>query len=94
MFDPELKYCPRCNDEYMMVAEKCAACNISLLTGTEMIRFYESGSGARKGALTEDDDLVTLHKGPLADLKQLQGLCEQENIGTAIVSQSGDCGKG
>ncbi len=94
MFDPEMKYCPKCKDEYMMVAEHCAACNILLLTGTEMLNFQASGNGARKGALTADDDIVTLHKGPLADLKHLQGLFEQENIGVAIVSEEGGCGKG
>ena len=94
MFDPELKYCPKCNDEYMMVAEKCATCNLVLLTGTEMVDFHNTGRGARKGALTKDDDVVTIHKGPLDDLKHLQGLFEQDNIGADIVSQSGDCGKG
>lgn len=92
MFDPELKYCPKCNEEYMLTAEKCAECCLTLLTGTEMVHFHAGGRDARKGALTEDDDLVTVHKGSLADLKHIEGLCKQENIGVAIVSQSGGCG--
>jgi hypothetical protein len=94
MFDTELKYCPKCRDEYMMVAERCAECDVPLLTGGDMAAFLEGKLGGRKGALTEGDDLVTVHKGPLADLKHIAGLCEQENIGTAVVSQSSDCGKG
>lgn len=97
MFDAEMKYCPKCNDEYMMVAERCAACDIPLLTGMEMMHFYEDVNGvrsARKGALTVRDDIVTIHQGSMSDLKQLQKLCEQENIGVAIISDSGGCGKG
>ena len=96
MFDPELKYCPKCNDEYMLTAENCAACNIPLLTGSEMVEWQNNigGCATRKGALTEDDDIVTVHKGSLLDLKHLQSLCEKENIGTAIVSPSGGCSSG
>ena len=93
MFDAELKYCPKCRDEYMMVAVRCAECDLVLLTGAEMLDLQAGSSGARKGPLTDEDvDLVTVHKGGLVDLKHLQGLCEQENIGTAIVSQPGGCG--
>ena len=97
MYDSELKYCPKCNDEYMLTAERCAACDIPLLTGTEMVDFKDEQNGtrsARKGALTEDDDVVTIHKGAMADLKHLQRLCQQENIGVAISAESGGCGKG
>lgn len=92
MFDAELKYCPKCRDEYMMTAERCAECDLPLLAGNDMVAFLEGATGVRKGALTEDDDLVTVHKGALADLKHLEGLCQKENIGVAIVSQSSGCG--
>ena len=96
MYDPELKYCPKCSDEYMMAAEYCAACNILLLTGLEMVELQKGSGGrlARKGALTEDDDVVTVYKGSLIDVKHLQSLCEKENIGVAIVSPAGGCGSG
>lgn len=96
MYDAELKYCPQCNDEYMMVADRCAACDIPLLTGMEMMQFYNDANGARaarKGPLTGTDDVVTVHQGSIADLKKLYHLCEQENIGVAITSESGGCGK-
>ncbi len=92
MFDPEMKYCPKCNDEYMMVAERCAACDIPLLTSAEMVDFH-SVKSARKGALTASDDVITIHQGAMADLKHLQHLFAQENIGAAITSDSGGCGK-
>lgn len=95
MYDAELKYCPKCNDEYMLTADRCADCDIPLLTGAEMVSFQANGPrSARKGALTAMDDVVTIHQGPMADLKHLKQLCEQENIGVAITSDSGGCGKG
>ncbi len=98
MYDPELKYCPKCKDEYRADIQNCAACNITLLTGIEMADFAENSSAARqnrKGALTHDDDIVTIHKGTLADMRALEPELQKERIGYLIAGdEPNGCGKG
>ena len=96
-YDSDLKYCPQCRDEYRADIDRCASCQITLLTGPEMLEMV-SGSqhvrNSRRGALTAEDDLVTIHKGPLADLKMLETAFQGENIGMLIVGDEGGCNKG
>ncbi|MCW5200967.1 hypothetical protein VU07_04100, partial [Desulfobulbus sp. F4] len=35
--EPELKYCPKCGDEYRAEIIACAACAVSLISGREVI---------------------------------------------------------
>ena len=35
--DPDLQYCPSCNDEYRAEIHVCAACGIDLLSGEQML---------------------------------------------------------
>ncbi len=96
-YDAELKYCPTCRDEYRAEVESCATCKITLLTGREMADFVgqiQAARAKRRGDLTADDDIVTIHKGALADLQRLAELFAAENIGMAIVSDAGGCNKG
>ena len=98
MIDPELKYCPKCNDEYMAHAEKCAACELELVSGELLLekqKKKEQKFTERGGGLTESDDLVIIHKGPMVDLKHLQGLFAAERIPSQIVGEDDQsCGKG
>jgi hypothetical protein len=96
-YEAELKYCPACRDEYRADIIICAACKITLVTGTEMLALVNQGQQARnsrRGSLTVDDDIVTIHKGPLADLKKMEKPFERENIGMMIVGDEGGCNKG
>ncbi len=98
MFDPDLKYCPQCGDEYRWEIEKCASCGKTLITGQQRIaldnerrRRYEN----RPTALSASDDLVNIRQGSLADIKELERLLNAEKIAALIVSDDEDgCGKG
>ena len=97
MFDNEMKYCPVCDDQYMPELVNCGVCGEILLTGIEMDRRHTMQHGdieKRKGALTPDDDIATVFKGPTADVKRVQAKLSAVNIGTVIVTQDGACGKG
>ncbi len=97
MIDPDLKYCPQCDDEYMPVAETCAACEIHLITGRERLERENAvlrHRDNRKGALTAGEDLVTVYRGSLTELKKLEDLLKTENIGTLVSGDDASCGKG
>ncbi|MEN8258604.1 MAG: hypothetical protein ABFS09_12150 [Thermodesulfobacteriota bacterium] len=96
-YESDLKYCPQCQDEYRADIESCAACKITLLTGSEMLDMVSNSQQARNSRLGElgaGDDIVTIHKGPLADLKKLEKAFARENIGMMIVGDEGGCNKG
>ena len=97
MIDPELKYCPQCNDEYMAHADKCASCNKDLVFGLILIerqQAKEKAQPGRGGELTDSDDLVIVHSGQMVDLKHLQDLFNKEKITSKIVGDDSSCGKG
>lgn len=96
-FEPDLKYCPRCDDEYMPVAENCAACEIGLISGQERIAMEEARRNrlaGRSSQLSETDDLVNIHRGSLAEMKHLAALLAAERIGTLVAGDDSSCGKG
>jgi len=97
LIDPELKYCPRCDDEYRSEIEQCAVCEVPLITGTERMAMEAARQqrlAGRTGELSLDDDLVTVHRGTLHDIKQLEVLLEKEKIGVLPVGDDKSCGKG
>ncbi|MHB8989184.1 MAG: zinc ribbon-containing (seleno)protein DG [Desulfobulbia bacterium] len=97
MIEHDLKYCPKCRDEYRAEAETCATCAIALVWGAELV-VMESNNGAsrrnRKGPLTPDDQLVVVFQGALGDLKHLKDLLEAEQIGAMISKEGGGCASG
>lgn len=97
MIEHDLKYCPKCRDEYRAEAETCATCAIALVWGAELV-VMESNDGAsrrnRKGPLTPDDQLAVVFQGALGDLKHLKGLLEAEQIGAMISKEGGGCASG
>jgi hypothetical protein len=97
MFDPELKYCPKCNDEYLAHIENCGVCATKLLTGDEMSSQNSSREerlAGRKGALTVDDEIVIIQKGTLQELKRLEELLEKECIGVMVAGDEQSCSSG
>ena len=97
MIDPEYNYCPSCHDEFMPKAQTCLSCNVTLLSGSEMLKHklkVNQEKIARKGDLTGNDEIVTVHKAALAEIKKLEKLCQDENIGVLVVSEDGGCNKG
>lgn len=97
MIEHDLKYCPRCRDEYRAEAEFCAACAVPLVLGADLAAMGKNKGGAgqkRKGALTPDDQLVVIYQGELGDLKYLKELLEDEQIGAMIMKDGAGCGGG
>lgn len=95
--DPDLKYCPQCNDEYRADIVICAACRVDLISGRDRLAMEQGRKQhleSRKGDLTPADDIVTIHGAPLNDVKRLQARMKEERIGTLIVGDEKSCGKG
>lgn len=96
MIDPDLKYCPKCNDEYRAEIENCAACSIALITGRQKIAMAEAQKkklASRVSHISPEDDLVPLQRGPLTDMRHLANLLSAENIGALLVGDEKSCGK-
>ena len=96
MIEPDLKYCPECNDEYRAEIERCAVCNVDLITGLQKIEMEEAKRKkleSRTAELTPDDDLVGLQRGPLSEMRHLADLLDVENIGTLLAGDENSCSK-
>lgn len=97
MIDPELNYCPDCRDEYRADIERCGVCGMELVNGKQFMNMNKSNEekrAARKGDLTPDDEVVNLQAGPLGDMRHLEDLLKTERIGTMIIGDERNCGKG
>ena len=97
MIEPDLKYCPKCDDEYRAEIEKCATCGIDLITGLQKIEREEAlreKLASRAGDLSPDDDLVALRRGSLTDMRHLANLLNDMKIGTLLAGDEKSCGKG
>lgn len=96
MIEPDLKYCPKCNDEYRAEIEKCAVCGITLITGLQKIEMEKERLKKLESRTTElspDDDLVGLRRGPLSDMRHLSNLLNNEKIATLLVGDMKTCAK-
>ena len=95
--DPDLKYCPKCDEEYRAEMATCATCNVELIGGQERIAQEEAvkqKKDARSMNISNDDELANIRKGSLHDMKQLQTLLAGENIPSLLAGEGGSCGKG
>ena len=96
MIEPDLKYCPQCNDEYRAEIEQCAACSVALITGREKREMEETRRRqleSRAGTLDPDDDLVAIRRGPLAEMRSIEELLKQHRIASLLVGDKSTCGK-
>jgi len=94
--DPELKYCPECNDEYRAEITRCAGCEVELLTGEELTEQLEARRKkleSRSLEISPDDDLVPIRRGGLPGMQHLAQLLEKENIGSLLVGDMNTCAK-
>jgi hypothetical protein len=97
MIDPELKYCPQCDDEYMPEIVQCAACGVELITGRmkiDMLKEQERKRAAAMEELSPEDDLVSIRRGPLGEIKHLGNRLNDAMIATLIAGDENSCGKG
>ncbi len=95
--DPDLKYCPQCDEEYREEIITCVSCNIELITGNEKLvieKEAETKKTSRSMDISSDDELANIRKGSLGDMKLLQSLLAKEHIPSVLAGEKGSCGKG
>jgi predicted amidophosphoribosyltransferase len=96
--DPELQYCPKCDEEYRTEIRVCADCGVELISGRDLIAAESTRKEkkvTRSMELTVDDDLVNIRKGTLREMKKLQEVLVKEHIPSLIAGEkSSNCGKG
>ncbi|MBC8208499.1 MAG: hypothetical protein H8E79_04965 [Desulfobulbaceae bacterium] len=94
--DPELMYCPTCNDEYRSDMTLCAVCEVDLISGDQRLAQEQALNdtlASRTMEISPDDDLVPLRKGVLLEMKNLQNILAKERIPALITSDESSCGK-
>jgi len=97
MFEAELKYCPKCNSEYRPEIVICPACQCDLISGRELLARHDEQQKERDGRrveLSADDDLVTVRRGALAEMRVYEELLAKERIGSLLAGDESSCGKG
>ncbi|HIJ77854.1 MAG: hypothetical protein OEY01_00925 [Desulfobulbaceae bacterium] len=97
MIEPDLKYCPQCRDEYRAEIKICAACQVELLTGRQILDLEDARRRRRSefgGGLTAADDIVPVHQASLVDVRHLADLFKAEFIESLISGDESSCGKG
>ncbi len=95
--DHEMNYCPLCKDEYRTDVSHCSGCNVPLISGMEhlaRVREKQQVLAERSMEIAETDELVTIRKGPVTDMKTLQKLLAEERIPAILLGDKGGCGKG
>jgi len=95
--DPEMNYCPRCDDEYRPDIVDCAGCGVTLITGVEklsQVTLEQELVASRSMEIAATDELVTLQKGSVKDIKVLQKLLARERIPGVIAGDEASCQKG
>lgn len=95
--DPAMNYCPNCEDEFRGDIVKCPTCDVALMTGEEKLecKIAETKSSSlRSMDISSDDELVSIRKGPLKDVKSLQRILATERIPSILAGDEGTCGKG
>ncbi|MBU0485587.1 MAG: hypothetical protein KKB30_13865 [Proteobacteria bacterium] len=97
MIDPDLKYCTNCKDEYRADIIKCGVCGLDLLSGTELLARQKTENQARANRTLEilpGDELVTIQRRPLNDLRVFENLLKADGIGCLLAGDENSCGKG
>lgn len=95
--DPDLNYCPSCGDEYRADIASCVTCNITLISGREkLVRMEQTRQelSQRSMDISMEDDLISIRKGSLNDMKYLRKLLISERVPALLAGDESSCGKG
>lgn len=95
--EPDMQYCPQCQDEYRPGVAVCATCGVALLSGREMQEIMDrknSRLAGRAATISPEDELVDIIKGKIINVKSVQVLLSREGIPSLIAGDSASCGKG
>lgn len=94
--DCDMNYCPSCGDEYRADIDHCAVCRIPLINGREKLAKVtkrQKALRARSMEIMPEDELVSIRKGALNDMKYLQKLLAKERVPAILAGDNGSCGK-
>lgn len=94
--DREMYYCPSCGDEYQPGVANCVSCRVPLVSGDEKISRLagqEERIAQRSMELSPEDDMVSLRKGTLSDVKYFRKVLARERIPALIAGDEASCGR-
>ncbi|WP_028579854.1 zinc ribbon-containing (seleno)protein DG [Desulfogranum japonicum] len=96
-YDPDLKYCPQCGEEYQKHASRCVDCSVLLLSGTRMVkrqRLKEQHEMGRMQPIEKGEPLLPVQHGNILHIKQLQAELRRVHL-VSMVSNNEEqtCGK-
>lgn len=94
--EAELQYCPDCMEEYRSDILTCADCHIPLVSGEKLLARQGSKQNQTGDSMviSPDDDLVTVRKGSLVQMKDFQTMLKRKGIPSLAVSEDSNCGQG
>lgn len=95
--DNVLKHCPECGDEYRPEFSHCALCQVPLVSVDKEKNNQlqnDKKKSNRNLQISPDDELVTMRRGNLLEMKDIQRLLQKEIIGSLLVEDRSDCNKG
>ncbi|MCI5116719.1 MAG: hypothetical protein D3913_01895, partial [Candidatus Electrothrix sp. LOE1_4_5] len=86
-------------DEYRAEITTCAACQVPLISGKKLLQTRQGIGQGRKQAgrtlvISPDDELVSIRRGPLVQMKDFQSLLKRHGIPSLAVSEDSNCGQG
>lgn len=93
--DPELKYCPRCGDEYRPEILTCANCRVELQLGRDILaagnaREHRDGTVAE---IEADENMIGIRRGPILQIKALRSHLLGLGLPSLLTREdSGSCG--
>lgn len=96
IIDDELRYCLDCEEEYRAEIEQCADCGAALITGLAFQAMQDEKDRVLAGRSMEihpDDELVTVRKGQIVQMKGLQNLLAKASLPSILSNNASDCGK-
>jgi len=93
--DPDLNYCPQCRDEYRADIAVCADCGVALVSGRQLLahqaQLHEQ-QRSRSLVMDPDEPLLTVRKGPVMQIKELQTFLLRRGLPSLAVKEGGACG--
>lgn len=95
--DPAMYYCPSCNSEFRLAVSLCPGCQITLISGVEKLACLEREQERflnRSMEILPGEELVTVRKGTLGEMKYLQNVLEKDHVPAMITEEENSCGKG
>lgn len=95
--DPELQYCPTCGGEYRAEIERCAVCEVALISGARKIALLQEKEQrylSRSMEIAAEEKLLVIRKGQINDIKYFQKLLADERIPSIIGGEAEACRKG